>query len=107
MTKGKSEMAEMKLKPLGDRVLVEPVEESERTQSGLFIPATAKEKPQRGMVLAVGPGAYSEKAGKRLPPDVEVGNQVLFAKYAGTDFKLGGKEVKIMRESDILAIVEE
>ncbi|HEC23864.1 MAG TPA: co-chaperone GroES [Chloroflexi bacterium] len=96
----------LKLRPLGDRVVVEPVEKEQRTESGLFIPETAKERPQQGTVLAVGSGRKDE-AGKRIPMDVEVGQTVLFAKYAGTEVKIDGKKLLILKESDILAIVEE
>jgi chaperonin GroES len=93
------------LKPLGDRVVVEPIEQEELTPSGLVLPETAKEKPQRGVVLAAGPGARDE-GGKRLGLDVTVGETVLFAKYAGTEFKVDGKKLLILKESDLLAIVE-
>lgn len=96
----------LKLRPLGDRVVVEPVEKEQRTESGLFIPETAKERPQQGTVLAVGSGRKDE-AGKRIPMDVEVGQTVLFAKYAGTEVKIDGEKLLILKESDILAIVEE
>ncbi|MCS7234681.1 MAG: co-chaperone GroES [Armatimonadota bacterium] len=95
----------MNLKPLGDRVVVKPLEEEERTKGGIVLPDVAKEKPQHGEVLAVGPGALTED-GKRLPMDVKVGDRVLFAKYAGTEVKIGDEEYLILRQSDILAIVE-
>ena len=95
----------MKLRPLGDRVVIEPLEKEERTESGLFIPETAKEKPQEGTIVAVGAGKRDDD-GKHIPMDVEVGQTVLFAKYAGTEIKLEGKKVLILKESDILAIVE-
>ena len=96
----------MKLKPLGDRVIVEPSEQEEMTASGIILPETAKEKPQEGKVLAVGPGKRDED-GDHIPMDVKEGDRVLFAKYAGTEVKLeAGKKVLILRESDILAIVE-
>jgi chaperonin GroES len=95
----------LKLRPLGDRVWVEPIERDEVTASGIVLPETAKEKPMEGKVLAVGPGARNEK-GERLPLDVKVGDRVLFAKYAGTEIKQDGVKNLIMRESDILAIVE-
>jgi len=98
-------MAEQKLRPLGDRVWVEPIEGEEMTASGIVLPETAKEKPQEGKVLAVGPGVRNDK-GERQPLDVEVGDRVLFAKYAGTEVKQEGTKYLIMRESDILAIVE-
>ena len=93
------------LKPLGDRVVVEPVEQEEMTPSGLVLPETAKEKPQKGSVLAVGPGARDDD-GKRMALDVSVGDIVLFAKYAGTEFKLDSKKLLILKESDLLAIIE-
>ena len=92
------------LKPLGDRVVVEPIEQDEMTPSGLVLPETAKEKPQKGLVVAAGPGARDED-GKRIPLDVTVGETVLFAKYAGTEFKVDGKKLLILKESDLLAIV--
>ena len=98
-------MAEFKIRPLGDRVWVEPIEQEEMTASGIVLPETAKEKPQEGKVLAVGPGARDDK-GKRQPLDVEVGDRVLFAKYSGTEIKHNGTKYLIMRESDILAIVK-
>jgi chaperonin GroES len=98
-------MAKLKLRPLGDRVWIEPIEQEETTASGIILPETAKEKPQEGKVLAVGPGVRNDK-GERQPLDVEVGDRVLFAKYAGTEIKQEGTKYLIMRESDILAIVE-
>lgn len=94
------------LRPLGNRVVVEPLEEDEMTPGGIVLPETAKEKPQQGKVLAVGPGERDEK-GNRIPLDVKVGDRVLFAKYAGTEVKIDGKKLLILRESDILAVVEE
>ncbi|MCL6552403.1 MAG: co-chaperone GroES [Firmicutes bacterium] len=96
----------MKLKPLGDRVVVKPLEEEERTKGGIVLPDTAKEKPQHGEVLAVGPGDWDEAGTKRIPPDVKVGDHVLFAKYAGTEVKTDEGELLILRANDILAIVE-
>ncbi|KPL84310.1 molecular chaperone GroES [Thermanaerothrix daxensis] len=93
------------LKPLGSRVVVEPIEEEEVTAGGIVLPETAKEKPQKGKVLSVGPGDRDE-SGKRIPLDVSVGDTVLFAKYAGTEVKVEGKKLLILRESDILAIIE-
>ena len=95
----------LNLRPLGDRVVVEPSQRDERTESGLFIPETAKEKSQEGTILAVGAGKRDDD-GKRIPMDVEIGQTVLFAKYAGTEIKIEGKKVLILKESDILAIVE-
>jgi len=95
------------VRPLGDRVLVEPIEREETIAGGaLLLPETAKEKPQQGKVLAVGAGKRDE-AGKRIDPDVEEDQMVLFAKYAGTEIKLDGKKLLIMKESDILGIIEE
>ena len=100
-------MAKINLKPLADRLIVEPIEQEEKTASGIILPETAKEKPQEGKVLAVGPGRKDEE-GERIPVDVEEGDRVLYAKYAGTEVKLEpDKKVLILRESDILAIVEE
>jgi chaperonin GroES len=93
------------LKPLGDRVVVEPIEQEEMTASGLVLPETAKEKPQKGTVVAAGPGARDDD-GKRIGLDVTVGEVVLFAKYAGTEFKVDGKKLLILKESDLLAIVD-
>ncbi len=93
------------LKPLGSRVVVEPIEQEDITAGGIVLPETAKEKPQRGKVLSVGPGDRDED-GKRIPMDVSVGDTVLFAKYAGTEIKMDGKKLLILRESDLLAIVE-
>ena len=95
-----------KLRPLGDRVVVQPSSREETTRSGIVIPDTAKEKPQRGTVIAVGDGRRDED-GDRIPMDVAVGNEVLFAKYSGTEFKLEDEEYLILSEKDILAIVAE
>lgn len=94
----------MNLKPLGSRVVVEPIEENEVTAGGIVLPETAKEKPQKGTVLSVGPGDRDED-GKRIPMDVAVNDTVLFAKYGGTEIKVDGKKLLILRESDLLAIV--
>lgn len=93
------------IKPLGNRVVVEPEEQEEMTSGGIVLPETAKEKPQKGKVLAIGPGDRDDD-GKRVPLDVKEGDKVLFAKYSGTEIKLEGKKVLILRESDLLAIVE-
>jgi chaperonin GroES len=93
----------MDLKPLGDRVIVEVLDEEETTFSGIVLPDTAKEKPQRGKVLAVGPGKYED--GKLVPLDVKKGDEVIFSKYGGTEVKVSGDEYLILRESDILAKV--
>jgi len=96
----------LKLKPLGDRLVVEPIEQEEVTASGILLPETAKEKPQEGLVLAVGPGRVDEN-GKRVKMEVSEGDRVLYAKYAGTEVKLeGDKKVLILKESDVLALVE-
>ncbi|NMC53788.1 MAG: co-chaperone GroES [Chloroflexi bacterium] len=95
----------LNLKPLGNRIVVEPLEQEEKTSAGLYLPDTAKEKPQQGVVLAVGPGDRDDK-GERIPMDVKVDDIVLFAKYAGTEVKIDGKKILIMRENDLLAIVE-
>jgi chaperonin GroES len=94
----------LNLKPLGDRVVVEPLEKEERTASGIILPETAKEKPQEGEILAVGAGRRDED-GKLVPMDVKKGDTVLFAKYAGTEVKIEDKKLLILKESDILAIV--
>lgn len=95
----------MNMKPLGNRVVVEPIEEDEMTAGGIVLPETAKEKPQRGTILAVGPGDRDDN-GKRIEMDVAKGDTVLFAKYSGTEIKVEGTKLLIMRESDILAIVD-
>jgi chaperonin GroES len=97
--------SKMKLKPLGGRVIVEPIEQEEMTAGGIILPETAKEKPQEGKILAAGPGDRDED-GKRIAMDVNVGDRVLYAKYSGTEVKIDGKKMLILRESDILAIVE-
>lgn len=94
----------MAIKPLGDRVLVEPKKEAEEKIGSLYVPDTAKEKPQEGTVIAVGQGRYED--GKLVPLEVKVGQRVLYGKYSGTEIKQGGNEYLIIRESDILAIVE-
>jgi len=94
------------LKPLADRVVVEPIEAEEVTGSGLVIPDTAKEKPQQGRVLAVGSGKLASN-GERVPVAVKVGDTVLFATYAGSEVKLGGKKLLIMNESELLAVIED
>jgi chaperonin GroES len=95
----------MKIKPLNDRVLVLRIEEEEKTSGGIIIPDTAKEKPQEGKVVAAGPGKVDEN-GKRIPLDVKKNDRVLFGKYAGTEIKIDGVEHIIMREDDILGIME-
>jgi chaperonin GroES len=95
----------IQIKPLGGRVVVEPMEQEEVTAGGIVLPETAKEKPQKGTVLSVGPGERDDK-GHRIPMDVKEGDTVLYAKYSGTEIKLDGKKLLILRESDLLAIVE-
>ena len=95
----------LKLKPLGGRVIVEPIEQEDMTAGGIILPETAKEKPQEGKILAAGPGDRDED-GERIPMEVQIGDKVLYAKYSGTEVKMDGKKLLIMRESDILAIVE-
>ncbi|MEL7645397.1 MAG: co-chaperone GroES [Anaerolineaceae bacterium] len=92
------------MKPLGSRLVVEPIEQDDVTPGGIVLPDTAKEKPQKGTVIAAGPGDRNEK-GERISLDVKVGDQVLFAKYSGTEIKYEGKKLLILRESDILAIL--
>jgi chaperonin GroES len=91
-----------KLQPLADRVLVKPVEKEEKTKSGIYLPDTAKEKPQEGEVIAVGPGKLTDD-GKRIPMDLKVGDRIIYAKYGGTEIKVDDEDLIILRESDILA----
>jgi chaperonin GroES len=95
----------MKLKPLGDRLIVRAIEEEETTASGLVLPDTAKEKPQKGKVIAVGDGKWDEDGSKRVPLDVKKGDEVLYSKYGGTEIKVDGEDLLVLRESDVLAIV--
>ena len=97
--------SKLKLKPLGGRVIVEPIEQEEMTAGGIILPETAKEKPQEGKILAAGPGERDED-GERIPMEVQVGDKVLYAKYAGTEVKVDGKKLLILKENDILAVVE-
>ncbi len=106
MAKGNGTATAVKLQPLGDRVVVQPAEREETTKSGIVIPDTAKEKPQRGTIIAVGKGRRDED-GDRIPMDVSVGETVLFAKYAGTEFKFEDEEYLILSEKDILAKVDD
>jgi chaperonin GroES len=94
-----------KLRPLGDRVVIKPTPREEMTKSGIVLPDTAKEKPQEGEIIAAGPGKINED-GKREPMDVQVGDKVLYAKYAGTEFKVDTDELLILSQKDILAVVE-
>jgi chaperonin GroES len=96
----------MKFRPLHDRVVVRRLEEDTKTAGGIIIPDTAKEKPMQGEVVAVGPGARNEK-GEVVPPDVKAGDRVLFGKWSGTEVKIDGQDLLIMKESDIMGIVEE
>ncbi len=96
----------MKIRPLNDRILVKRLEEEEKTKGGIIIPDTAKEKPAEGEVVAVGPGRLNDK-GNRIEPAVKVGDRVLFSKYGGTDVKLEGEDYLILREDDILGVVEQ
>ena len=97
----------MKLKPLGDRLIVRAIDEEETTASGLVLPDTAKEKPQKGEVLAVGDGRYDDDGEKRIPLDVSTGDTVLYSKYGGTEIKVEGEELLVLRESDVLAKLEQ
>ncbi|HEV2062827.1 MAG TPA: co-chaperone GroES [Solirubrobacteraceae bacterium] len=96
----------MKLKPLGDRLIVKAIEDEETTASGIVLPDTAKEKPQRGEVIAVGDGRYDEDGDKRIPLDVQAGDKVLYSKYGGTEIKVEGEDLLVLRESDVLAKIE-
>ena len=96
----------MKLKPLGDRVVVRPVEEEETTASGIVLPDTAKEKPQKGKVIAAGEGKWDDDGQKRIPLDVSEGDEVLYSKYGGTEIVIDGEDLLVLRESDVLAKVE-
>ncbi len=93
----------MKLKPLGDRLIVKPIEEEETTASGIVLPDTAKEKPQKGKVVAVGDGKWDEDGEKRIPLDVAEGDEVLYSKYGGTEVTVEDEELLVLKESDILA----
>ena len=96
----------MKLKPLGDRLIVRAIEEEETTSSGIVLPDTAKEKPQKGKVLAVGDGKWDEDGEKRVPLDVQEGDEVLYSKYGGTEITVEGDDLLVLRESDVLARVD-
>ena len=97
--------ATSRLTPLADRVVIRAVDEVEQRRGGLYIPDTAKEKPQQGEVVAAGPGKFDEKGGTRIPMDVKVGDKVLYGKYSGTEVTIEGEQYLILRESDVLAIV--
>jgi chaperonin GroES len=96
----------LKLKPLGSRVVIKALEREEMTKSGLVLPDTAKEKPQEGKVLSVGPGDRHPDTGARIPVELKIGDRVLFQKYAGTEFKLDDEELLILSEKDVLAVIE-
>ena len=96
----------LNLRPLADRVIVEPLEREETTAGGILLPETAKEKPQEGLVVAAGPGRWDEDGKKRLPLEVAVSDRVVYAKYSGTEIKLGDKKYLILGEKDILAVIE-
>jgi chaperonin GroES len=96
----------MKLKPLGDRLIVKALEEDETTASGILLPDTAKEKPQKGKVVAVGDGKWDDEGEKRIPLDVAEGDEVLYSKYGGTEIKVEGEDLLVLRESDVLAKLE-
>jgi chaperonin GroES len=102
---GRKEKQQMKLRPLQDRILVKRIEEEEKTAGGIFIPDTAKEKPQMGQIISVGNGKKTED-GKVIPVDVKAGDKVLFGKYAGTEVKVDGNDYLIMREDDILGVID-
>ena len=93
----------VKLQPMGDRIVVKPIQTEEKTKSGIYLPDTAKEKPQEGEVIAVGTGRYEE--GKKIPIEVKVGDKIIYSKYGGTEVKIDGVEHLILRESDVLAVV--
>ncbi len=95
----------LNLRPLADRVIVEPLEQEEKTASGLLLPETAKEKPHEGMIVAIGPGRWDEDGKKRLEMEVALGDKVVFAKYSGSEIKIGDKKYLILGEKDILAVV--
>lgn len=95
----------LNLRPLADRVIVEPLEQEEKTASGLLLPETAKEKPQEGLIVAIGPGRWDEEGKKRVEMEVALGDKVVFAKYSGSEIKIGDKKYLILGEKDILAVV--
>ena len=97
----------MKLKPLGDRLIVKAIDEEQTTASGLVLPDTAKEKPQKGKVLAAGDGRWDEDGEKRIPLDVAAGDTVLYSKYGGTEIKVDGEDLLVLRESDVLAKIDD
>jgi chaperonin GroES len=96
----------LKLRPLGDRVIVEPLEQEEKTASGILLPETAKDRPQEGLIVAVGPGRWDEDGKKRIEMEVARGDKIVFAKYSGSEIKLDEKKYLIMGEKDVLAVLE-
>lgn len=94
------------IRPLKDRIVVKALQQEEQTAGGIYLPDTAKEKPQNGEVIAVGPGKYVEAKGDRIPPPLNVGDKVIFGKYAGTEVRVGGEELKILEVKDVLAKFE-
>ena len=96
----------MKIRPLHDRVMLKPLEAEQKTAGGIIIPETAQEKPQEGEIISVGPGAIDEKTGKRTPLEVKPGDSVLFGKWSGTEVKIDGEELLIMKESDVMGVIE-
>lgn len=96
----------VKLKPLADRVVVEPLEEEQKTATGVYLPDSAQERPSKGTIIAIGPGRLDEN-GKRIAMEVKVGDKVLYAKYGGTEVKVGEKDLLVLKESDILAVMQE
>jgi chaperonin GroES len=96
----------LKLRPLADRVIVEPLDQEEKTASGILLPETAKEKPQEGVIVAIGPGKWDEDGKKRVEMEVALGDKVVFAKYSGSEIKVDDKKYLIMGEKDILAVIE-
>ena len=99
-------MADQSLRPLADRVIVEPMDREETTAGGILLPETAKEKPQEGKILAIGPGRWDEEGKNRVPLEVAMGDVVIFAKYSGTEIKLSDKKLLILSEKDILAVLQ-
>lgn len=96
----------LNLRPLADRVLIEPLDQEEKTASGILLPETAKEKPQEGVIVAIGPGKWDEDGEKRMEMEVKLGDKVIFAKYSGSEIKINDKKYLLMSEKDILAVVE-
>jgi chaperonin GroES len=99
------EVSRVNIQPLGDRIVVKLIEQTEKTKSGIYVPDTAKDKPQEAEVLAVGPGARNDK-GERIPLDVKVGDRIVFSKYGGSEIKIDGEDVMILSERDILGVIQ-